>query len=495
MRDYNKGLFGDKMNLDKQKSDCADIPGCVRRLSNGERLFLGSIQSNVAMAARIVGDVSEKYLLHAINAARRMHPLLGAKVIFDDQHDAWFSTDNVPETILRTVPRTSETQWVDEIQREHTMPFKLETGPLIRFVLVYSSQISELIEFSNHGICDGIALANLIRDILVFYAEPAKEIKVIEPPLSTGYLQRDEGPSSSKSIGEDAINNLNLQWRKSPHYFSQEDFIEIHKAYWEKMQHGIVLLQLDPEETSTLVAKCRENGVTVISATTAAFLAAYQDAIGPFPEDRSIVGIPYDLRRRLSENVGNAFCLFVGALLFPFAYDQKKSLWENCQEIHSIIQKDIEMLNTTSPEIGLFDPTLIDACFSFAPLMQFVPEAFKRTDNLSAFARDTKNIAFMLSDSRKNRAPAILNTNLGHLNYPETYGDLRLDRMLFVPPAVRLVPLILGGVGVSNRLVFSLNYIEQVKDNGPSPTENMIQIRNRALEYLGFPEKANDRAI
>jgi NRPS condensation-like uncharacterized protein len=491
----NKGLLGDKMNLDEQKRDCADIPGCVRRLSNGERLFLGSVQSNVAMAARIVGNVSEKDLLHAINAARRTHPLLGAKVIFDDQHDAWFSTDNVPETMLHTVPRTSETQWVGEIQREHMVPFELEIGPLIRFVLVYSSQISELIAFSNHGICDGVALANLIRDILVFYAEPAKEIKVTEPPLSTGYLQRDEGPSPSKSIGEDAINNLNIQWRKNPHYFSQEDFIEVHKAYWEKMRHSIVLLQLEPKETSVLVSNCRDKGVTIVSATTAAFLAAYQDVIGLFPEDRNIVGIPYDLRRRLSENVGNAFCLFVGALSFPFAYDQKKSLWENAQKIHSIIQQDLEKLNTINAEFGLFDPTMIDACFSFAPLMQFVPEAFKRTENLSAFARDTKNIAFMISGSRKNRVPAIINTNLGRLNYPETYGGLRLDRMFFVPPAVRLVPLILGGIGVSGRLVFSLNYIEQVKDSGPSPTEGMIQIRNRALEYLGFPEKANDDAV
>ena len=196
----NKSILGDKMNLDEQKGNGADIPGCVRRLSNGERLFLGSVQSNVAMAARVIGNVSEKDLICAINAARRMHPLLGAKVIFDGQHDAWFSTDNVPETILRTVPRISENQWVDEIQREHMEPFELEIGPLIRFVLVYSRPVSELIAFSNHGICDGVALANLIRDILVFYAEPAKEMKVIQPPLSTGYLQRDEVSSPTEDM-------------------------------------------------------------------------------------------------------------------------------------------------------------------------------------------------------------------------------------------------------------------------------------------------------
>ena len=491
----NKSILGDKMNLDEQKGNGADIPGCVRRLSNGERLFLGSVQSNVAMAARVIENVSEKDLIRAINAARRMHPLLGAKVIFDDQHDAWFSTDNVPETILRTVLRISENQWVDEIQREHMESFELEIGPLIRFVLVYSRPVSELIAFSNHGICDGVALANLIRDILVFYAEPAKDMKVIQPPLSTGYLQRDKGPFPSKSIGKDAINNFNLQWRKSPHYFSQADFSEVHRAYWEKMQHSIVLLQLEPEETSVLVAKCREKGVTIASATTAAFLAAYQDVIGPFPKDQDIACIPYDLRRRISENVGDAFCLFVGVSTFPISYDQGKNLWENAQEIHNIIQKDAAGLNTTSPDFGLFDPTLIDACFSFAPLMQFVPEAFVSTKNLSAFANDTKNIAFMISDSRKNRVPAVINTNLGRLDFPETYGDLRLDHMFFVPPAIIFTPLILGGIGVSGRLAFSLNYIEQVKDNGLSPTEDMIRIRNRALEYLGFPEKANDDAV
>lgn len=192
------------------------------------------------------------------------------------------------------------------------------------------------------------------------------------------------------------------------------------------------------------------------------------------------------------EKVGDTFCLFVGGSTFPTPYKQDKDLWENAQYVHKIIQKDLERLNTTIPEFGLFDPTLIDACFNFARLLQFVPEAFERTKILSAFACDTKNIAFVISESSKNRIPAIFNTNIGRLNFPETYGGLRLDRMFFVPPATKLVPLILGGIGVNGRLAFSLNHIERVKDSGPSQTRNMIQIRNSALKYLGFPEKANE---
>jgi len=484
------------MTHDEQKNDSI-VPGSVRCLWNAERNLLWGPICSVAVAARIVGDVSEKDLRRALDAVRRMHPLLGAKVIFDDRHDAWFSTDNVPQTILRIVPRTSDTQWFDEIQREHMVPFELEIGPLIRFVLVYSCQVSELIVFAQHSICDGVALANLIRDILVFYADPAKEIKVIEPPLSTSYLQSHESSSSSsKSIGSDAINDLNLQWRQRPHYFSQADFIEVHKAYWKKMQHKITLLQLEPEETSRLVAKCRENGITIISATTAAFMATYQDVVGPFPAGQNIVAIPYDLRRRLPENIRGAFCLFVGASAFPITYDMKKDIWENAKEIHKIIHKDLEGLNSAGLEIDLFDPTLIDASSGFAPLVQLIPEAFEKTKNLSDFAHDVENIAFVLSGSFRAATPAIINTNLGSLSYPETYRNLRLDRLFFTPGAGRGIPLLPAGIGFNGKLTFTLNYAKDMKeDDGSSLDRDMISIRNRVLELLGFPEKANDRAM
>jgi len=43
-------------------------------------------------------------------------------------------------------------------------------------------------------------------------------------------------------------------------------------------------------------------------------------------------------------------------------------------------------------------------------------------------------------------------------------------------------------------IAFSLNYIERV-NGGNDLTRHMIRIRNRALEYLGFPENASDKAI
>ena len=481
------------MSQTKKKTNDSKIPGCVRRLSNGERFWLWSPAANVVVAARIIGDVSEKGLMIALGAARRMHPLLGARVIFDDHHDAWLSTDKVPDTVLRTVPRISETQWFEEIRNESRIPFEPEIGPLIRLVLVYSPQVSELVVFASHSICDGDALAILIRDILVCYANPEKEVQVLQPLNLEDCLPKERF-SLPGLIAKTFINHYNRQWRNRPYYFTQMDFNEIHKAYWDRTRYNIALIQLEPEETSVLAAKCRENGVTITSASTAAFLAAYRDILGQFPKDKRVVWVATDLRRHLQKNIGEVFGLFAGAIQFKFDYKQNKSLWKNAKKLHGIIRKDVENNRIAGREISLIDPTMIDA-FNFVFSMQLVPEASERTKNLSAFIHDTKNAALGLSQNIISGLPGTIITNLGRLNYPETYGNLRLDRMFFILGSRGFTPLILGGVGLNGKLVFSLNYVEEAGNEGSPLDRDMIRIRNRALELLGFPEKANDRAM
>jgi len=492
MRHYASS--GDAMNHIEGKNSGCNIPGCVRRLSNGERLWVCNSLASVALAARIIGDVSEEKLNAALRAVRRMHPLLGVKVVFADHSDAWLSSDNVPEPVLRIAPRRSENQWFEEIRNEYQTPFEPEKGPLIRFMLVYSPQVSELVVFAQHAICDGDALAILIRDILMCYADPAKEVKILQTLPWERYLPKEKF-SLSGLIAKAFIDHCNRQWKKRPHYFAQQDLNEIHRAFWDRMQYSVALIQLEPEETSDLAARCRENGVTITSASTAAFLAAYRDIIGPFPKERRQIWIAYDLRRHLKENIGEVFALFCGVVQFKFEYDQNKSVWKNAQKIHRIIRRDVEKLKTVARELSLFDPTLIDALVNVAPFIQLFPEVFEKTENLSAFASDTKNVAIGLSHKSTSGSPGTVNTNLGRLDYPENYGNLQLDRMYFIPGASSFTPLILGGVGLKGKMVFSLNYVEELGENGSSLSRDMIQIRNRALEYLGFPDKVNDRAM
>jgi NRPS condensation-like uncharacterized protein len=483
----------DEMNRSEVKTRDIDMQERQRRLSNFERYLLWSAENNMAAVARILGDVRENDLRRALNSVSTVHPLMRARVVIDGHHDIWFSTHHAQEATLRTVPRTSEEQWFEEVRKEYLVPFEPLRGPLIRFVLVYSIDVSELIAFSQHSICDGISLANLLGDILASYANPAVEGKAVRPPpATTDYLKEDD-IISSKSIDKAAIDHYNDQWQKSPHYFSQEDFCSIYVALAGRVRHEIVILQLEPEETLDLVSRCRENGATVTSALTAAILAAYQEIKGQLPENRRTIQVPFDLRRRLRPNPGNFLGFFVGAFKFPFVYDSKRSFWKNAQELQDIIRNRAEMLDTSAIDMESFDPTLVEAFTNCAPYVDLLPEAFNLTENLSAFARDRGNVAFELCSKVVHNLPGTISTNIGRLYFPEAYGSLRLHRMFFVAPASEAFPLFIAGVSINDHLAFSLNYVERI--GGDALTGDMIRIRNRALEYLGFPWKVSDRAI
>jgi NRPS condensation-like uncharacterized protein len=293
------------------------------------------------------------------------------------------------------------------------------------------------------------------------------------------------------------INHFNRQWRKKPYSFSQADLYALHAVYWDKYRCNLVLLQLEQDETRDLITLCRKNGVTVVSAVTAAFIAAHNEIIGPFMKNKAGVAIPFDLRTRLGEDIGNVFCLFVGGFQFSFAYNEKIPFWENAQEIHRIIEKHVKNMDISGPvrDMARFDPTLLDAA-NFAFWSQYIPEVYSRTKNLSEFAKNRKNAAFKFAKKMVDGFTGTVTTNLGRLDYPETYGNLQLDRMFFIPSGGgEIVPLLLGGVDVSGRLTFTVSYVERADGTGSYTTENMIRIRNRALEYLGFPEKATRWAM
>jgi len=486
----------DKTNAnDGTKSDdyTKNITGCIRKVTNLERVYFWTPYSNVSMITKINGDVSPEKLRFAINTVQKMHPLLGTRIVFDEDHNAWFSTDNVPQPSLKIIDRVSDTHWFKELQHEITIPFDLEKGPMIRFMLIHSENVSELVIICNHSICDGMALAYLVRDLLGYHENPEKEIKVVPPLNMTDFLPK-KGFSIPSIMMRLFISQANRKWKKNPYTFKYEDSVALQNAYWDKHMFNTVLLELEPHKTKDLSKRCRANGVTIGSAVTAAFIAAREEIKGPFKKNQKQIWIPFDLRRHAQEKIGDVFCLCVGAPSFPYTYNSKKSFWENVSLLHDQIHERVEKLDSDALEVLDFDPTLMDALSSFAPFEKVVPEAYDQTENLLQFSNDKKNIAFSFAKKSENMVPGTIPSNLGRLNIPETYGGLKMDRMVFLPVMSNSVPLTLGGVSIDDRLVFSIIYPEP-KNNDGSLTQEMIQIRNKALKYLGFPDKRSKMAL
>jgi hypothetical protein len=159
-----------------------------------------------------------------------------------------------------------------------------------------------------------------------------------------------------------------------------------------------------------------------------------------------------------------------------------------------VIRKRAESLDTSAIDMEPFHPTLVDAFTNCAPYVEVLPGAFSKSERLSAFAIDKENVAFELSKKAVYNLPGVISSNIGRLEFSQAYGSLMLQKMFFVAPASPAFPIFIAGVSVNGNLAFSLNYVVP-SGGGNAIKADMIRIRNRALEHLGFPNKASDKAI
>ena len=144
-----------------------------QKIGGSERRFLRMPNANIVIGARIQGRVSHDLLKSAILKVRQKHPLLGVRIHLDNDATGWFiQEEDVPDIPIEIRPRTTSEDWIKIATEELGQTFSIETGPLIRIVLLQSSDVADLLITAHHSICDGRSLIYLIRDLMTYLAHP-----------------------------------------------------------------------------------------------------------------------------------------------------------------------------------------------------------------------------------------------------------------------------------------------------------------------------------
>ena len=208
------------------ESKPAERSSYKRKVTSRERIFYRNPHANVAMVAKIKGNVSIKLLRSIVRVIPREHPLLSVRIVHDNNDDIWFTSEEVPELEVQMFPRTSDSLWYEKFQEECKIPFELANGPLIRFLLFHSPEISELLIFCQHIICDGMSLAYLMRDILTYLGEPKQNIEIsLDPPV----LNHENLPSAAqpnflaKKLVAFSTWKYNHKWQQRKVFFDEEE--------------------------------------------------------------------------------------------------------------------------------------------------------------------------------------------------------------------------------------------------------------------------------
>ena len=456
-----------------------------RKVTPLERFFSWSPYSTVTVVARMKGDISVQMLEEAVKKTQRRHPNLRVRIKEDEDHDLWFTSEGVKEVPVTVVTRDSDDHWIEVHHEESKKPFEFGERPAIRFILVHSPDVSELIILCHHIICDGLSLAYLARDLMAHLGDPAKETEILPDPtpIDLNNLPKDV---SLNPVAKFLINRINKRWRKEKINFDMEDYRNLNEAYWVNARHQIMSIELSESQTASLVKRCKEENTTVNSALTAAFAGAPQMVQGRSKELSSIA-IAGNLRDRLQKPAGEEMGYFAGAVTLDYSYDEKKGFWENARKLNQKVQPFYTNKNLFKESLMWchLEPGYLEA-MNFKKLGGLVPTHLSRHEKLSAFSKRDDVVSSILKREKMEALDKIFMgtavTNLTRMDFPREYGDLELDRLMFIPGGafpLSNVNLVLGAVTCSGKLSLVVEY-----DEGTVDTATMANIKDTAMEFL-----------
>jgi hypothetical protein len=442
------------------------------------------IPNNVAVVAAINGNISENNLVQVLKKVAKMHPFIGVRVVIDSNQDAWFTEECDAPLPLKVTRRKSNRQWIDVLENEQKIPFDFEKGPLIRFILLKSDEISDLIVICQHSICDGLSLANIIQDIMFLLSSPEIKVKRIDPvlPVPANFpavpLQVKLKLLKNKLI----MGRVNREWDKQRVLFDDVDYQNIHKAYTQKYKHRIIVEELSRSQTSDLVEWCHQNHVTVNSALSVAFLAGRRSIRGESNDNNHTIQIAVNIRDRFKKPVKRVFGLLASGIKFEFEYLPEKTFSDNVSLFHQKVLHELNGNKTLEPLLGYYiSPTLIDG-INFATYGRWVSDKFGRYKKISTFIQNKTNKAVAISNQMVNNMPGLMISNLGSVKTQKEYGSLKLDQLHFVTSSSPFLDIVIGVVTVKGKLTLTLNYMEE--DNSGALGVELEKIMRKSIEHL-----------
>lgn len=441
--------------------------------------------SIVTVVARINGNITLEMLRNAVDKVQQRHTNLRVRISEDSEHSKWFTTENVGDIPVKGVERLSEDHWIKVQHEESQEPFQFDEKPAIRFILVHSTSVSELIILCHHVICDGLSLAYLTRDMMVHLGDPAKEPDHLPDPSPIDLNNMPKGVSMNPLM-KFFINRINKQWRENPVYFDQEDYENLNEAYWSRAQHRIMSIEFTETQTTELVQRCREEKATVNSALATAFVGA-QQIIQAGRKELSSLAIAGNLRDRLQKPAGEAMGFFAGAVTLDYSYDVKKSFWENTRGFNKKVQP--LYTNKTLFKEGLgwcyLDPGVLEA-INFKKIGGLVSNHASRYEKLSIYSKRDDVVSGILKREKMESLNKIMMgtavTNLTRMDFPQQYGEFELDRLIMNPGGafpLSNINMVLGAVTCSGKLSLIMEY-----DEGTADSETMNKIKEQASEFL-----------
>ncbi len=259
----------------------------------------------------------------------------------------------------------------------------------------------------------GLSLAYLARDLMIVLGDPGTELEILSDPDP---IDRDNLPPGVKMNGlvKYFIERINKKWREEKVHFGQEEYQALTEAYWSNFNHQMSLVEFTEEQTTTLVDRCKAEGVTVNSALAVGLAAAQISVQGlqPYHSDITIAG---SLRDRLAQPAGEGMGFFVGAVNPKYKYKENLGFWENVRQFNKKVQPLYTNKNLFKDPLvwSYLDPGILEA-LSFKMIGGLVDASSAQAEKLNTFGHREDVISSMIQREKMDSFENILDWNCGH---------------------------------------------------------------------------------
>lgn len=409
-----------------------------------ERTHLFAPDINIAYNVLLKDKITFEALKEAVIKAARSNAILGCSVELSQNGEAYLVLNEEAEFSVELTQSSFEAV----VRENEKIPFDLKKGGLIRFYCNIGKDSISLYIIMHHLAGDGGSGIYLIGDIL----KALDNNEVVYKPLELCSPEVSDEKCRLNPFVKMMVKRADRMYKKTGKVFTFTDYAEMFASYHNANENKHITAQITDIETAKIKEFAHENGVTVNSIITTAFIKA--------AKAKTNVGIPVSIRKTDCRFMGN----YATGINIDYSYDNKKSRSYNIKNVHKAIYGKLNDENKKyflMKFMNALSPVIIDSAY-FAAFAGYKNKAAEAVKEMFGYTENPQGITV---------------TNLGNVLGGELGGDI-LDDVMFLPPLVPNVKRMIGVLGINGHINISMN----VRDNQSFAAEKSYF--ESAVEFL-----------
>lgn len=372
----------------------------------------------IAVCVEITGKVCLHKLSAAVKQAFEANEATMSKIVL--KHGLAYY-EKMSESCCKIEIENENEDWLKTVYQNEKKTFAIDKGELVRAFIIPSEEKTQIIVMAHHLVGDGKSIIYFVKDIMNALADHPLTYK----PLTL--LERNLPQKGLSAKAKWYARYCKHKWDNR--YFTWQDYYDLHSKYWKTVSSDIRCETLSAEETRRIKDDAKQIGCSVNSYLVTMFLQKYQK--------KCEVGIPVSVRQDKNEAMSN----LTSGIRIYHKYDVHKTFAENAVQVHKKIARELKQKRVFVLQfLAQMPMTLLDA-------------ALLNTYN-SCCDRMAEQAARVMSYTGKTKKDLGI-TNLTVIDIPTSYGNYKIENIIFVPPAVSYSHNIIGVSTVNGRMTIT----------------------------------------